>query len=116
MNLAKPTFKVFIVCLLCPFILTAQTGHGCSRLGRLIASQSALVSKILTDSVFLLAPGVKETELAYLDAQGRPMHIFILQANLARKNIRLRLLTPANRPAIGMQPITKMIKAADSPD
>lgn len=114
MNLTK-TVKVLAVGLLCPLILTAQIDHGRNRMGRLVASQSALASKILTDSVFILAPGLEETELSYLNAKGLQMHVFIIRADLSQKNIHLRLLTPDHKPATGMQPITAMIKAADTP-
>lgn len=108
MNYPKIVLMAVTGCLL-PVCLLAQAYKSKTRIGKRIAGDTILVSRMIADTAFTIVPGVTETDLSYINNKGEPMHVFILQANLHHKNIHLELLTPFNKPITGRQTITDMI-------
>lgn len=109
----KAIRAMVITCLL-PYYLLAQAVNSHTSIGRQLEKRTDLISKMLGDTVYTIVPGLTETDLNYINTRGEPMHVFILQADLSKKDIHLELLTPFNKPAIGRQTITDMIRYANA--
>lgn len=83
-------------------------------LGGAVLRHTPVIGKLIADTTFTIAKGVQETDLQYLNSKGQPMHVFILQADLHSKKLRLQLLT-AGSTSKGRQTLSNMIrKSKDS--
>jgi exopolysaccharide biosynthesis protein len=69
-----------------------------------------LVSNMLKDSSFEVAPGVRETDLRYLNAAGQPMAVYILKINLKGHHLALQAATPFDKDTFCRQTLTGQMR------
>jgi exopolysaccharide biosynthesis protein len=69
-----------------------------------------LVSRMLKDSSFDIAPGVRETDLRYQNAAGRPMAVYILKVDLKRHGLALQAATPFDKDTFCRQTVTGQMR------
>lgn len=78
----------------------------------LIAKNTGFVKTILKDSVVENIDGLKENYISYLDKQGNPIALYILQVDLTKPNLSIEVGTPNNQnTANSTQRLTAMIAA-----
>lgn len=105
--------KFFFAVFLC-MLGMQQSGNAQNRLpqtilGSNILRHTLIIRKLIADTTFTIVKGVQETDLQYLNSNGQPTHVFILQANLHRKKLRLQLLT-AGSTSKGRETLSNMIR------
>lgn len=80
-----------------------------------LMGETELVSRVFSDTTFVVAPGVEETDIHYLSMKGLTMRIFILKADLKQEGVSLAPLTPYGSKGYAMQTIPDMLKWLDEP-
>jgi Exopolysaccharide biosynthesis protein related to N-acetylglucosamine-1-phosphodiester alpha-N-acetylglucosaminidase len=81
-----------------------------SKISKALLENSELVSRVFTDTVIQLHPGVEATEIHYLSMEGYSMRIFVLEADLKQPGVELRPLTPFASTSYGRQTVAEMLK------
>ncbi|MBC9797429.1 phosphodiester glycosidase family protein [Sinomicrobium weinanense] len=82
---------------------------------RALTENTELVSQVFTDTTFIVAPGVEETDIHYLSMKGLTMRLFILKADLEHEGVSLAPLTPYGSTGYAMQTVPEMLKWPDEP-
>lgn len=91
---------------------------GCSdkNLGKrsdILKSNTGLFARIYSDTVYKITDGVYGAEIAYLSAKGELMKIFILEADLKKSSVEMKVSMPNGENTYGMQQMTKQAEAMD---
>lgn len=89
--------------------------HNLSKVSKALLENSELVSRVFTDTVIQIHPGVEATEIHYLSMEGYSMHIFVLEADMKQAGVQLKPLTPFGSTAYARQTIPDMLKYAQEP-
>jgi len=88
-----------------------------SALTQQIADNSGIVSTVYSDTVIDVAPGIKETEIHFLDMRGYSTRVFIQSIDLNTPGLSLEVGTPFDLPSYGSsQSMLGMAKYADRPN
>lgn len=85
-----------------------------STLTKKITDKVNLVKKVVTDSLFDLAPGVKETKIFYLNYSDKPMALYLLEVDLNDPRITIKAGTPNNSNTYGTQTVSDIARTQDS--
>ncbi|MGH2642403.1 MAG: hypothetical protein ACRDE2_00515 [Chitinophagaceae bacterium] len=79
--------QVVFAILFIPILVKAQSIH----------LPPTLMSKMIQDTSFEIIPGIKETNLYYLNSSGKPEAVFILKIKLKKNQLGLEAATPFNK-------------------
>ncbi len=100
--------KSIYLILLCFLVISTQ---GQIRL------DGQLMSRMVLDTTYTVLPGVKETNLHYLNTAGKPMAVYILQVNLKKKyNLGIETSTPFNKDTFARQTMMKQMEYENTPE
>jgi|ADGO01.1.fsa_nt_gi hypothetical protein len=86
-----------------------------SAVSKALLENSNLVSRVFTDTVIQLHPGVQATEIHYLSMEGYSMRAFVLEADMKQSGIELRPLTPFGSTGFARQTVPEMLKYVEAP-
>lgn len=89
--------------------------YNISPISQALLDNSNLVSRIFTDTVIQLHPGVQATEIHYLSMEGYSMRVFVLEADLKQSGVELRPLTPFGSTGYARQTVPEMLKYVQAP-
>ncbi|WP_066831238.1 phosphodiester glycosidase family protein [Rufibacter ruber] len=78
-----------------------------------LVEKSSLVARVFYDTTFQLHPGVEETDMHYLTADGYTNRAFILKVDLKQPGVSLFPATPYGGTSFAMQTIPDMVKYID---
>ncbi|WP_257669317.1 phosphodiester glycosidase family protein [Parapedobacter tibetensis] len=84
-------------------------------LTQILVDSTGLISRVFSDSTFVVAPGVEETDIHYLSMNGYTMRAFILKIDLNTEGVSCVPLTPYGSVSYGMQTIPDMLQYVISP-
>lgn len=79
-----------------------------------ISLDTTLMTRIVSDSTFIVWPGVRETHLRYLNRAGTPEVVYILEARLRRGRLSLEAATPFGRDTFCRQTLMQSIHWEDT--
>lgn len=80
-----------------------------------IRLDTALMNKVVLDTSFQIIPGVTETNLYYLNTEGKPEAVYILKVKLRRRLLRLEAATPFNKDTFCRQTVTDQMQWKNTP-
>lgn len=72
-----------------------------------------LVKSVTSDELIELAPGVKQTNIKYLDYANLPMALFILEVDLNSSRIKIKAGTPNNNNTYATQVVSEIARTQD---
>lgn len=78
-----------------------------------VSLDTALMSRIISDTSFEVVPGVKEINLHYLNKAAQPMAVYILQVKLKKHKLGIEATTPFNRDTFCRQTMMEQIDWED---
>jgi uncharacterized protein YigE (DUF2233 family) len=79
-----------------------------------IVKYTNLISNVISDTLFQVGAGVKETDIYYKTQKYRPMHVFILQVDLTKPGVKLEAGLSYDGSNFTRKTVLDMAKGADS--
>lgn len=73
------------------------------------------MSEMISDTSFQISKRVTETHLHYLNAQGKPMAVYILKAKLKKGRLIMEATSPFDKDTFARQTVTEQMKYAEMP-
>ncbi len=98
-----------------PVIEEPDQGNYTALTKKLLSSKK-LISSVIQDTTFEVVKGVEETDIRYLNLEGKAMQLFILKVDLKQQNLTLKVATPFDETAYKKQTVLNMAKVVDKPD
>lgn len=86
-----------------------------SQLTKQIFNRVNLVKTLVSDTLIELAPGVKQTNIRYIDYANLPMALYILEVDLNNSRIKIKAGTPNNSNSFATQVVSGIAGAQDRP-
>lgn len=100
--------KILFLLLFSGFVLSVSAQR--------IQLDSTLTSRMISDTTFEIVPGVKETNLKYLNKAGKPMAVYLLWVKLKNHKLGIEATTPFNKDTFCRQTMMEQMKWEDSPN
>jgi len=94
----------------------AQLDNNLSPIAQTLLENTALISRVFSDTTIQLHKGVEETDIHYLSMTGYTMRAFVLKVDLKQADVSLMPLTPYGGTSFAMQTVPDMVNYIDSPE
>lgn len=78
-------------------------------------TDTALMTRLVRDTSYEIAPGVRETDITYLNKAGKPEAVYILRARLKKGRLGLEASTPFAKDTFCRQTLLEQMHWADGP-
>lgn len=81
-----------------------------------VVDSTSLISQVISDTLMQISDGVKETDIYYINYEGKKMHVYVLRVDLNKPFIKLESGLPFGATTLTgkMQPLPGIVKYYDS--